>query len=63
MRTFKQQFNKLLEKTGDKKEYEAFLKKMLKKYKVKSINDLKGDQKKKFFDEIDAGWKGDNEAD
>ena len=50
MRTFKQQFNKLLEKTGDKKEYEAFLKKMLKKFKVKSINDLKGDQKKKFFE-------------
>jgi len=65
MKTFKELFTESADKNekGDKKEYEAFVKKMLKKYKVDSIEDLKGEQKKKFFDEIDAGWKGDNEKD
>jgi len=48
---------------GDKKEYTAFVNKMLKKYKVDSIADLKGEQKKKFFSELDSGWKGDDEKD
>jgi len=53
----------MIEETGDKKEYEAFVKALLKKFKVSSMADLKGEQKKKFFDELDAGWKGDNEKD
>ncbi len=63
MKTPQEIFDNMLEKTGDKKEYEAFLKKLLKKYKVKGIEDLKGANKKKFFDELDSGWKGDNESD
>mgnify|MGYP006083794855 CR=1 FL=1 len=49
--------------TGDKKAYQAFFDKKLKKYGVKSPAELEGDAKKKFYDEIDAEWKGDNERD
>lgn len=48
---------------GDKKAYEDFVSKLLKKYKVNSIKELSGDQKKKFFDEVDVGWKADKETD
>ena len=51
------------EATGDKKAYNAFFDKKLKKYGVKSPDELKGDDKKKFYDEIDAEWEGDNEED
>jgi len=51
------------EATGDKKAYNAFFDKKLKKYGVTSPAQLKGDDKKKFYDEIDAEWKGDNEED
>jgi hypothetical protein len=49
------------EATGDKEAYQKFFNDTLKKYGVKSPSELKGDDKKKFFDEIDAGWKGDDE--
>ena len=48
---------------GDKKEYQAFFDKTLKKYKIQDPSDLSPENKKKFFDEIDAGWKGNNEKD
>ena len=51
------------EATGDKKAYQAFFNAKLKKYGVKSPDELKGDDKKKFYDEIDAEWEGDNEED
>ena len=51
------------EATGDKKAYNAFFDKKLKKYGVTSPAQLKGDDKKKFYDEIDAEWEGDNEED
>ena len=56
MKTFK-------EVLGDKKEYQAFFDKKLKKYGVKSPSELSGADKKKFYDEIDAEWEGDNEED
>jgi hypothetical protein len=49
------------EASGDKEAYKKFFDAALKKFKVSSPADLEGDQKKKFYDYIDAGWEGDNE--
>jgi hypothetical protein len=49
--------------TGDKEAYKKFFDAKLKKYGVSSPSELEGDAKKKFYDEIDAEWKGDNETD
>ncbi|MEK9769689.1 MAG: hypothetical protein VW683_12265 [Betaproteobacteria bacterium] len=49
------------EATGDKEAYQKFFNDTLKKYGVKSPSELKGDDEKKFYDEIDTGWKGDDE--
>ena len=49
------------EEEGDKEEYMKFFAGKLKKYGVKSPSELSDEDKKKFFDEIDKGWKGDNE--
>lgn len=46
---------------GDGEEYEKFVKATLKRFKVKSPSELKGDAKKKFYDALDAGWEGDDE--
>ena len=51
------------EATGDKEAYKKFFDAKLKKYGVKSPDELKGDDEKKFYDEIDAEWEGDNEED
>ena len=51
------------EATGDKEAYKKFFNAKLKKYGVTSPSQLKGDDKKKFYDEIDAEWEGDNEED
>ena len=47
--------------SGDKEAYKKFFNAALKKFKVGSPAELKGDQKKKFYDYIDANWEGDNE--
>ena len=49
--------------TGDKEAYKKFFDAKLKKYGVTRPAQLKGDDKKKFYDEIDAEWEGDNEED
>ena len=49
--------------TGDKAAYKKFFDAKLKKYGVTSPSQLKGADKKKFYDEIDAEWEGDNETD
>ena len=41
--------------------YQAFFKKKLEKFGVKSASELSGDDKKKFFDEVDAEWEGEKE--
>ena len=46
---------------GSKEEYKKFFDKKLAKYKVNSPEDLSDEDKKKFFNEIDKEWKGDNE--
>ena len=59
MKTFKE----LVLDEGTKAEYKAFFDKKLKKFGVKSPSGLSDDDKKKFFDEIDKEWKGENEED
>ena len=49
------------EASGDKEAYKKFFDAALKKFGVKSPAELKGDQKKKFYDYIDKGWEADNE--
>ena len=49
------------EASGDKEAYQKFFNAALKKFKVSSPAELEGDQKKKFYDYIDAGWEADNE--
>ena len=51
------------EATGDKEAYKKFFNAKLKKYGVTSPSQLKGDDKKKFYNEIDKEWQGDNEED
>lgn len=53
----------LKEAEGDKEAYQKFFQSMLKKFGVKSPSELDDDEKKKFFDAIDKGWKGDKEED
>jgi len=49
------------EASGDKEAYQKFFNATLKKFKVSSPAELKGDDKKKFFDYIDKNWEADNE--
>jgi hypothetical protein len=51
------------EASGGKEAYQKFFDAKLKKYGVSSPSELEGDAKKKFYDEIDAEWEGDNETD
>ena len=53
----------LKEDTEKQKKYQAFFQTMLKKFGVKSPDELEGDKKKKFFDAVDAGWDADEEKD
>ena len=46
---------------GSKEEYQKFFDKKLKKYGVKSPEELSDEEKKKFFNEIDKEWQGDDE--
>ena len=51
------------EMSDKQKKYQAFFAKALKKFGVKSPEDLKGDKKKEFFDYVDANYEADNESD
>ena len=51
----------MAEASGDKEAYKKFFDAALKKFKVSSPAELKGDDKKKFFDYIDKNWDADNE--
>ena len=52
---------KLAEASGDKEAYTKFFNTALKKFKVNSTAELKGDAKKKFYDYVDKNWEGENE--
>lgn len=43
--------------------YQKFFKKKLEKYGVEEPDELSKDDKKKFFDEVDAEWEADKEED
>lgn len=45
------------------KEYQAFFQASMKKFGIDSIGDLKGSEKKKFFDYVDRNYKAKNEKD
>ena len=47
----------------EKTAYQKFFMSMLKKHGVTSPSQLKGDKKKKFFDDIDKKWKAKKEGD
>ena len=51
------------EESEKQKKYQAFFKKALAKFGVKSPDELEGDKKKEFFDYVDKNYEGDNEAD
>ena len=59
MKTFKE----LVLDEGTKEEYQKFFNDKLKKFDVKSVSELSDEDKKKFFNEIDKEWKGENEKD
>lgn len=48
---------------NEETEYQKFFKKKLKEYDVNSPSELEGEEKKKFFDEVDKEWKGKSEED
>ena len=54
-----------LTEEDDKKSdaYKAYFKKMLKKYGVDEPDKIPDKDKKKFYDEVDKGWKADKETD
>ena len=51
------------EASGGKEAYQKFFDAKLKKYGVKSPAELSDGEKKKFYNEIDKEWEGDNEED
>mgnify|MGYP001176052664 CR=1 FL=1 len=51
----------LKEAKGDKEEYQKKFNAMLKKHGVDSIEDLSGEEKKKFFDAMDDAHTSDEE--
>lgn len=53
----------ILEEAQNEKDYQAFFKAKLKKYNVKSQSQLKGADKKKFYDEVDKEWDAESESD
>ena len=47
---------------GDKAAYKAYFDKKMKEWGIKSPEDLDDAKKKKFFEEVDKGWKADSEG-
>ncbi len=50
------------EESEKQKKYQAFFKKALKKFGVKSPAELEGDKKKEFFDYVDKNYKSGDES-
>ena len=47
----------------EKEDYKTYFAGKLKKYGIKSPSELKGAEKKKFFDEVDKDFDAENEND
>lgn len=41
--------------------YQTFFQSVMKKYGIKELSELTGERRKKFFDDIDSGWKSKKE--
>ena len=54
-------FREWLREAEESKEYKEYFKKILAKYNVEDPSELSKEDKQKFFDEVDAGWKCDKE--
>jgi hypothetical protein len=52
----------IVEKSATEKEYEAYFRKLLKKYGASSPADLSDEQKKEFFNKLDKEFKSDKES-
>ena len=51
------------EESEKQKKYQAFFQKALKKFGVKSPDELEGDKKKEFFNYVDKNYEADKESD
>ena len=54
-------FREWLREAEESKEYKEYFKKILAKYNVEDPSELSKEDKQKFFDDVDAGWKGEKE--
>lgn len=56
-------FDKYLKTVTEEKgeTYDDFFKRKLGEWKVSGVTDLSDEDKKKFFDEVDAEWTGEKE--
>lgn len=61
MKNYKEFMSVLAEKRD--KDYEAFFRSALKKFKVTEPDELEGKKEKEFYDYIDKNWKADKETD
>ncbi len=55
--------NKLSNFINEESEYQKFFNKKLKEFGVSSPAELSDADKKKFFDAVDKGWRGEKETD
>lgn len=62
LRTYVRQQLKRLIEADDKAAYQAHVKKMMAKHGIKSIDGLSDDEKKSFFNKVDASWNSEDEA-
>lgn len=51
----------LQEESGDKEAYQKFLKKLLKKFNVKSVGELDDAKTKEYYKAVEDGWESDEE--
>ena len=51
----------LFEQPEKESDYDIYFKNKLKEYGVNSPNELNDEDKRKFFDDVDAGWKSEQE--
>ena len=51
----------LFEQLEKESDYYIYFKNKLKEYGVNSPNELNDEDKRKFFDDVDAGWKSEQE--
>ncbi len=50
-------------KIKESDDYKEYFQKKLKAYKVETPDELSDEDKKKFYDDVDAGWEGEEEGD